>query len=255
MEDKKKTDEKKEGERFVKAIVLVAFALLFVYLIPLISSAAGDPAGIDQIQSVSNTTKTAASAAMVNISGGYINVFNITARVQDPRWKGFVGNVTGSFTLDDSTGSTLYDWQLSSLTGRIFATRNDTSLNWASIECANLTTLNAEANALNLSNPDDTLNKTFNLTGTHNAFYVGSVPILANTCPTLNTYSNSAPQDTTFEEMALYSDPSIIYATIMEQGAVGYNGDRYDFQEIVPENGTPGFSGSTPYYLYIELGN
>ena len=249
--------QKKEGEYFAKVIALVAFAFLFMYIIPMISSAAGDPSGIDQITSVSNTTKNAASAAMVNVSGGYINVFNITARVQDPRWKGFVGNVTGSFTLDDSTGSTLYDWQLSSLTGKIFATRSNSTVNWANIGCANLTTLNTEADALNLSNLDDTLNATFNYSAgaTHNAFYVGAVPILANTCPTLNTYQNNATQDSAFEEIALYSDPNIIYATLMEQGAVGYNGQNYDFQEIVPENGTPGFSGSTPYYLYIELGN
>ena len=44
-----------------------------------------------------------------------------------------------------------------------------------------------------------------------------------------------------------------VYATIMEQDTIGFDGDRYDFQMIVPENGNQSFSGATAYYIYIEL--
>ena len=244
-----KEKEKNLGKNFI-----LAFAS-FVFIIFLIFSVIAVPVGPDTLNSVSNSTKVASGAKEFNISGGNIATFNLSARVQDPRWKGFVGNVTGSFTLDDASGSTLYDWQLSTITGRIYSTRNGSTIDWSAIKCANLTTLNAENSALNLTNPDDNLNQTFNLTGSNPAFYVGSVPISANSCPTLNTYVNNASQTNYFYEMALYTDPSIVYATVMEPGSVGYNGEKYDFQAIVPDNGSPGFSGSTAYYLYIELGS
>ena len=124
------------------------------------------------------------------------------------------------------------------------------------VNCSNITTLNAENAALNLTNPDDNLNVTFIYANpSHPPFYVGGAPITANSCPTLHTYVNSGSQTGSFYEMALYSAPSIIYATIMESSAVGYNGDLYDFQAIVPDDGSPGFTGATPYYLYIELGS
>ncbi len=244
---------RKEDENLVKRNVLVIIS--FTFILFLVFSVMAVPVGPDSLTSVSNQSKVANPALEFNISGGNIATFNLTARIQDPRWKGFVGNVTGSFTLDDASGSTLYNWQLSTLTGRIYATRNDSAINWAGIQCATNTTLDTEAGALNLTNPDDTLNKTFVTPGSNPAFYVGGVPIAANSCPTLNTYQNSASQSNYFYEMALYSNPSVIYATIMEPGEVGYNGDRYDFQAIVPDVGTPGFTGATPYYLYIELGS
>lgn len=245
--------EKEKRKNLEKNFGLVLIS--FVFTIFLIFSVIALPVGPDSLTSVSNSTKVANGAREFNISGGNIATFNLTTRIQDPRWKGFVGNVTGSFTLDDASGSTLYDWQLSTLTGRIYATRNASTIDWSSIQCANLTTLNSENDALNLTDPNDNLNQTFNLTGSNPAFYVGAVPIAANSCPTLNTYVNNASQANHFYEMALYTNPNIVYATVMDPGSVGYNGDKYDFQAIVPDNGSPGFSGSTAYYLYIELGS
>jgi hypothetical protein len=53
--------------------------------------------------------------------------------------------------------------------------------------------------------------------------------------------------------MALYDSTSIIYATILENDLAGYDGQTYDFQMLVPENGSQGFTGATAYYLYVEL--
>ena len=181
---------------------------------------------------------------------------NLSATMQNNRWKAFVGHVTGSFTLQDSSGSTIYNWNLNSITGRVYASRNSSTLNWASINCSNITTLNQENVNMNHTNPNDNLNMTFNTTSgaTHNAFYVGSKSISANSCPTLNTFINNATQDSYFEEMPLYDGSSIVYATILNQNHAGYNGQNYDFQMIVPENGAASFTGSTAYYLYVEIG-
>ncbi|HDK41847.1 MAG TPA: hypothetical protein ENG87_00595 [Candidatus Pacearchaeota archaeon] len=107
---------------------------------------------------------------------------------------------------------------------------------------------------MNHTNSDDNITATFN-DNTHSAFYVASVSITANSCPTLNTYVNDASQDTSFEEVALYEalGGNIIYSTILEQDTTGFDGNSYDFQMIIPENGDPGFTGLTTYYLYVEL--
>jgi len=54
--------------------------------------------------------------------------------------------------------------------------------------------------------------------------------------------------------MALSDGVNTVYATIMEEDVTGYDGSKYDFQMIVPEDGSPGFSGATAYYIYVEIG-
>lgn len=252
---------KKRTKVIEEVFVLLIISLMALFLLMPFAVNAADPVGPDSLSVVANETKGAASAQMLNISGGRIATLNLNATIQNPRWKGFVGNVTGKFTLDDVGGSTLFDWTLTSITGRIYSTRNSTSVTWASITCSNNTHLRQEEINMNHTNPNDNITKTFNATndsatsyGSHNPFWVGSVYISANSCPTLNTYVNDVAQNTNFEEMALYDTTNIVYATIMEEDVTGFDGATYDFQMIVPENGLPSFSGATAYYIYVELG-
>lgn len=211
-----------------------------------------DPEGPGFLNITSNETKETQSSEVVNISGGYIATINITTTVQNPRWKAFVGDVSGSFTLDDSSGSTIYDWTSTVTSGRIYATRDSGSIEWSSVNCSNTTQLEAENTAMSHNNTYDNITATFSDT-THNPFWVGGVSIGQNECPTLNTYVDNSTQDTDFEEMALYDGTSIIYATILENDADGFDENNYDFQMIVPENGANGFSGATAYYIYVEV--
>jgi hypothetical protein len=231
-------------------VIVIIFSISFCY-------AANNPQGPDSIVLNSNTTKTTPGPQILNISGGYIASINLSAKIQDVRWKAFVGIVSGSFTLQDSSGATIYNWTMSSTTGKIYASRNSSIVSWTNINCSNFTWLNQENIAMNNTNANDNLTVTFNTTAgaTHRAFSVGSVSISNNTCPTLNTFVNNASQDTSFEEMALYDNVNIVYATILESRIPGYNNLSYDFQMIVPENGLSTFQGSTAYYLYVELGN
>lgn len=235
-------------KNYIKSFVFALFLMIFLF-----SFVIAAPVGPDDIEFNSNETKTVAAAQMVNISGGYIASYNLTATIQNPRWKAFIGEVTGSFTLDDSSGSTIYDWTLSSITGRVYSTRNDSTLSWALVNCSNVTSLEEENVNMVHTNTDDNITATFD-DNTHGSFYVGAVNIEANSCPTLNTYVNNATQDSSFEEVALITEENIVYATLLEENAVGYDGNTYDFQMIVPENGTVGFSGATAYYLYVEIG-
>lgn len=222
----------------------------------LFSNIRAEPQGPDEILLNSNQTAASVAGKMLNISGGYIADINLSATIQNPRWKGIVGLVTGMFTLDDASGSSIYDWTLASITGRIYTSRNDSGINWAGIRCANLTTLDVENFRINHTNANDNITATFNVTSgaTHNPFFVGAIPIGASSCPTLNTYVDNSTQDNFFEEVALYDGNNIIYAAILEEAETGFNGKPFDFQLIVPENGAATFTGATAYYIYLEIG-
>lgn len=219
-----------------------------------VKQASAVPTGPGSMGIIANETKVASNATEINISGGHIATINLTVTQQNSRWKAFVGNVTGKFTLDDSAGSTIYDWTLASITGRVFATRNSSTISWPHINCSTNATLEVENAAMNQTNAFDNITFTFRQRD-HASFFVGAVQILADNCPSLHTYINSATQSSDFEEVALndWSSNVTVYGTIMENDLGGFDGGQYDFQMLVPENGAPGYTGYTPYYLYVEL--
>jgi len=246
----------------INLLYMVGLAILIV--LALSSVYAADPVPPDSREILSNVTKNSTNPLFVNISGARIALLDVNATIQNPRWKAFIGNVSGKFTLMDPEGAVVFDWTLASLTGRLYATANQSALSWSTVNCSNVTSLEWENDKINHTRPDDNITVTFNATfnsttnitssGSHDEFYVGGIYMPANTCPTLNTYNDSAAQDLVFEEMALYDGSNMIYATILEEDETGYNSQTYDFQMIVPEIGLPGYSSSTAYYLYVEIG-
>jgi hypothetical protein len=241
--------------------IVVLGVLSLVSLIFLSAIISAVPTGPSFVNVTSNVTKAATAASMINISGGYIATLSMNMSVQDPKWKAFLGNISSSFTLSDAVGSTIYNWASASNTGRVYATRNSSITNWATINCSNRTTIENENQAMILNSstaPSDNITQTFNMTPGNTQFFVGSVSITANSCPTLLTYVNNATQTSTtfFQEVPLFTSPgNLIYETPIQNPApVGYNGQNWNFQMLVPENGTVGFNSATAYYLYVELG-
>jgi hypothetical protein len=235
---------------FLISVLVLTFILLLNNVIAVV------PEGVSTINVTSNETKTPGTGEKINISGGRIAELNLSATVQNPHWKAFVGWVNGEYTLDDAGGSTIYTWSSTVTGGRIYTTRNSSTPLWTIINCSNTTHLSIEDYDMNHTGADN-ITSTFNETGKHSSFYIGDVFIYADTCPTLSTYVNNNSQtDGTgtddFEQMALYDNASIIYASVLEDDEVGYNGENYDFQLLVPENGISGTT-VTAYYLYIEI--
>ena len=218
-------------------IVGILFTVTFIFALP------DNP----EITSISNTNN-----GFINISGGVIAKINLTANFQNTRWKAFAGNITGKYTLSDSTGSTIFDWTYSSTTGKIYSTRASGSITWADVNCSSDTNLTDENTQLFFGDSSDNITRTFDDT-THSPFSAAGNTIYVNTCPTLNTYRNNVSQDTDFEEMILSDKIYSLYTTILEDDTIGYDGALYDFQMIVPENASSAWSASLAYYLYVEL--
>jgi len=219
----------------------------------------------------SNSTKTSTSGVIVNgtpegsskpdKAGGYIYTINLEAYSQNNRWKAYVGNVTGTFTLDDANGFTIYDWTATgTISGEIYATRSSNTISWANINCSTSANITSEEIIMNhTSNPSDNISRTFNETN-NSQFYVGNVLIAEDSCYTTNTYVNNSAlnPNNNFEEVILNDGTSVVYATIMEDNEYGYNtndtnGMSYDFQMILPEQGKDGWDSSTAYYFFVEL--
>ena len=141
---------KKEKKKTILVIFIVSIFMLSIFILSNIFLSA-DPTGPSPVVSVSNETKNTTSSAFFNISGGYIAALNLTANIQNIRWKAFVGWVNGKFTLDDQGGSTIYDWSLSVTSGRVYSTRDSSTIEWNLIECANSTTSLATESTCNVS--------------------------------------------------------------------------------------------------------
>jgi len=215
------------------------------------------PVGPTVTYSATETAPTR-EAALINTSGGSITTMVLNATTQNLRWKAFVGNVTGSLTLDDAENYTVFDWSLSSVIGEVYATRSSDTVTWSNINCSNATHILNEEMALNhISNPDDNISTTFSVKD-HEQFYVGTRLMTTDSCFSLHTYVNDAPQSADFEEVVLYdgtnhTNGDVVYATPLEQDVQGFDTASYDFQMIVPENGLATWQSSTAYYFYVEL--
>jgi hypothetical protein len=232
------------------SVFLIAFSLLCV--LPAASLA---PTGPDRIINLTTETSPVRGAFMLNTSGGTFTTVKINITAQTYRWKAYVGNVTGKFTLDDSRNYTIYDWSISTVAGEVYATRSSTLVNWQSIQCANNNSIRLEEIALNISRSnDDSINRTFNRKPySHDEFYVAATKFNANSCPATSTYVNSTRQSAVFQEVVLFDAANIVYAGILESKIRGFDNNYYDFQLIVPESGLEGSQAPTAYYFYVEL--
>jgi hypothetical protein len=184
--------------------------------------------------------------------GGTITTLILDALQQNYKWKAYVGNVTGTLTLDDSDGNTIFDWALAQedITGEVYSSRSD-SVNWGSIACTSVGTINDEHTFLNMNGGSvDSINATFNET-THPPITIGTTTV--NSCPATSTFVSSTRQaqgSADFPIVLLHDNSNLVYSTLINPSTTGYDGSTFDFQMIMANDP----SSSTLYYFYVELG-
>lgn len=187
---------------------------------------------------------------------GTITTMVLSTVQQDQHWKAYVGNVTGSLTLDDADNLTIYDWDLTGITGEVYASRFD-NISWTSMACANATDINLESTFHNMTDADaDDINSTFNWT-IHKTFNIGSDTIPSNTCNSTVTYANDTRQvpdgNNPYQEVLIKDENHyLIYMTSIDDNSQGFDNESYDFQMIVAESNVK--PTATSYYFYVELG-
>jgi hypothetical protein len=232
---------------------LLATILLLVLLSSAAFTALGEPAGPNIIFN-STETPTPQPAASITTAGGSFTTLLLNATTQTMRWKAYVGNVTGNFKLQDASNYSIYDWNITTIGGEVYASRNS-SISWADIRCAANSTLQTEQIGLNITTTkEDSINRTFGST-VHRGFYVGTRLISNSTCRAIATYVNNtkqtASESASFQEILLDDTQRLVYVTLLDGKKQGYNNGLFDFQLIVAEseyNAQP-----SPYYFWVEL--
>ncbi|MFH0874692.1 MAG: hypothetical protein V1859_02055 [archaeon] len=232
---------------------VVLMLLLIALALPIFVNAAY-PSGASIVYNMTET-KQSEPAGYVNTTGGSFTTMILYGETQNPRWKAYVGNVTGILTLDDASNYTIYNWDLSTITGEVFASTNNT-INWPLIRCASQTNINTEEERMNhTTTKADSINSTFK-NRVHREFYVGETYFAGSVCRSTATWVNNTAQalteNTLFQEMLLSDTSSMVYATILQNKEQGFNFKDYDFQMIVPEKDLPGNQASR-YYFWVEL--
>ncbi len=206
---------------------------------------------------------------------GNISELTIFGRSQTKHWQGYYGEISGVIVLDDAQNWTMYDWPNPEPKGEIYATVNQTTPLWYTIECFNYSGNYTGGNNhtdywesfFNMTfNDVDGIDETFNMT-THPRFDVGEFTIADNSCPSTFTHVNDQFQETRFVEILLQdATGQLIFTTIIENkdegindDVVGYNGVTHDFQLLVAEDGTSRDGtgnrnqATTTYYFYLDL--
>jgi hypothetical protein len=223
------------------------------------------PTGAQTIEYIESETGDTAlyPPATTNAEAGNLTYLNIHGVSQTKSWQGFYGNVSGTIILEDSVGYRFYDWAAAEPQGEVYASVNDT-ITWTTVACAptigDSAFLNTWQDFYGMNYTDyDTINTTYNLTD-HPTFYTGYTTLTG--CPTTYTYVSNASQAVDFPGVLLTSDSAgtLIFTSILEDKTeglrddkTGFDGNTYDFQLLVGENGQEGNSAVTPYYFWVEL--
>jgi|FLOH01.1.fsa_nt_gi hypothetical protein len=238
----------KQARLFATGLLALAIILLVIAFVR------GDPVG-GVISSNSTDAGRTVTPGSRTDDGGTFTTFILTATQQNYAWKAYVGNVSGSLVLDDSNNVSIYEWALTSTAGQVLVSRSGT-LSWGALNCSSDAVIEAENAALNMGDGDvDNINNTLNYTD-HKAFTIAGNTINADSCPSNAWFVSDAAQtvdsNAAFQQIALNdSSSNLIYASEIETAATGYNGEKYDFQLLLPDDDT--VSQITPYYFYVEL--
>lgn len=232
-----------------KLPIIFFMALSFMFMFSLTNTLA-QPTGIVISDNITETAG-ATLPAQRNDSGGTITTLIVDVLQQNPRWKAYIGNISGVLSLDDAAGQSIFRWELEAedVTGNIFISQGDT-INWGSVDCSTAQQILDEDTALGFSSgAADSVNRTF--IDTHPSITIATTTY--SNCPSTSTYVNNAAQAGTpdFPLVLLNTGTQMIYATPVNKESQSFNGAKLvDFQAIVPDQ----VVGTTTYYFYAEIG-
>lgn len=252
---------KKKSTMKKSSIIFVVLAGFFILASIVFGAVPAGPTLVYKGNSTSSRIQPT-QESNASISGGIIATIALTGTQQDIHWKAYVGNMSGSYVLEDAANYSIYEWTMNDFSGEVYATRTSTTIAWNTVACAvasNVTNEMIQLQHNSTNTPGDSLNDTFDDDpNDHWGFYAGPTQILNDTCAfSINPWVNDTAQSSTdyFEEILLQdSNANIMYVSKIEKDVIGYRNDNttYDFQMLVAENGSEG-AARINYYFYVEL--
>lgn len=222
-------------------VILVSFMLSLSFVFAVAPSGATVTPG---------TSSSAAEdpAGSVDAIAGNVTELNIFGYSTTQAWQGYFGNVSGAIRLADASNNVLYNWSLASPQGEVYASTSDT-ITWGSVACMGST--DALEASLNIASDDvDGIDETFNLNN-HDSFYTNNIFFNTGDCNNTKVYNNVGVG--TFDEVLLTDGTETIYASLLLEDVVGFDGATHDFEMLVPEDGHGTDTSVTTYYFWVEI--
>lgn len=236
-----------------KAVLVLAISLLIAAVGA--NAVLATPEGVTNITILASQQKSPQGGVAIAAQGGNITSLNIASVTQSKAWQGFVGNISANLSLSDAAGSKMYMWNVTNISGELYASRNS-SINWNNIYVVN----NCDVDEILTGQGSDRVSKTFDPSANTVNFSVGTIAINSSTaCAALPNVNNTkqkqlgsnlfenvilSPQQGTLQNITIYT------GILQDQFVHGYDSQDYNFQLLVPVNKTSGF---TTYYIYAEL--
>jgi hypothetical protein len=232
----------------VEKIMVVIIAILALTAI----TATADPTGPTGISTGSSSRYGLSTGSPpINAFAGNVTQLILNASSITQTWQGYFGNISGKIVLGNSGNKTLYDWNISTASGQVYASRG-ASITWTTINCTNAGNMTAEDAALGSTGKPDSVANTFQGT-THDEFFVGMVDIGADSCASTNLKDSDGFSANWQEVLLTDSGSNTVYTSLLNGNTLGYDGSNWDFQMLVGEDGHNGNTGTTPYFFWVEL--
>jgi hypothetical protein len=256
--------------------LVIGLIALSAYLSVLVWADNDFPYGVREIQYIqsSRPNLSAYPPASTWAEAGNVTELSLTAISTTKTWQGYFGNITGTLTLEDSSGYVFYNWTALEPKGNIFASVNDT-ISWAGVVCFDwagqaITVDTEEARYGIGDDASDGIDETFGNVGLDSDVFVGSLNVSGNatalgfTCHTTNPFQYGLQNNSVdnFENFLLTDGAgALIFATVIENNEfdngtdiIGYNNQEHDFQLLVAEDGHNGQEDFlTRYYFWAEI--
>lgn len=254
-----------EKAKLSMSIILVSIVTVFFLMVGYVYAAGSiEPTYPQSITTESSGRWQTVGAKTIEAEAGNVTGLTIVDKRATQAWQGYYGNITGTITLDDASNYTMYDWNIPTPTGEIYAL-NGSGVAWADIMCVDFTSTTDALNETTLetffginATDLDGFSETFNTTYTDaTGFDVGGVTINTDdSCHQTYTYVDEAYQTNSFKEVLLTDNQSIVFTALLENNVDGFKTgvDPNDFQMLVAEDGHPGAEATTTtYWFYVEL--
>jgi hypothetical protein len=230
---------------------LICLVLFLSMIVALSAFAVAAPNGVTVTPGTSNRANATGPDDDPNAMAGNITGLDIVGVSTTQSWQGYFGNVSGTIKLADNLNNIMYNWSLASPEGEIYAS-NASTVVWSSIQCYDEPNNMSEFEkrfGIGLSDVDG-LNETFNLNN-HPEFFTNNIQFASGACNNTKLYDSTGIG--TFDEVLLTDGPSLVFASLLEQNANGFDNVPNDFEMIVLENGHGTDTSTTPYYFWAEL--
>jgi hypothetical protein len=238
--------EKSNQREIITTLLVVIIAIIVITM-----TTTAEPQGPTSLTELNSERYEGANAYALDAQAGNVTELSISATTISRFWAGYYGNISGTVVLANANNNSLYEWNATNPQGEIYASRNS-SLQWVSVTCADDSLILQEEIDMNMGTSPERINVTFQYQS-HPEFYVGSNPITQNTCRSTNLYDNTGFQTNSFFQVLLMEGSTAIYTTIISPETIGFDGNEYDFQMIVPEDGSNANVDTTTYYFYVEI--